>query len=1012
MKVQFRALTEYKRPGIHLWYPKDGLSASSMHPVAGPDANGWWLFEADISQNVSIGFKLFEWDRALNKPEKWESEDETFNRMIMLKPGESLPENVWLLHDSNRILREDPTVKSIRVVRIHMFTQKECHIHVWIPGKGNFQQKSTEQDGHAYFELKVENEWSNSFNFVFYHEKEDKRKFEPQYFNRTWSSADGDVIWTHSEGTTILQSEPGHKKLVVHFQHLWGNVPVKMHLWQKYSNIWVEDFVGQTGDDGWLTYQTPPNTLYTGIPYRFTFFVPGEGAHWQKEEHSEAHREVVLQQDEERWTLEGSSFLFSTKPERNREVVVELVEKAPECSFETPNALQVKVDQALVNLPPAVEKRPDGSWLFWTYSEIVTSFQFSVDGQAEPVFHRIKPLQDGLKAYVVLGRPHCLFQRPTTPLFADPPYPITRPGMVEEEGFLRFAIHAPYSRVRLEGQWQHSGPVDLQCKTDGSYWWVQIPVNEVISGLPDEFNQDYHGARYRFILNDDTGGQANTDLNSAKTVHDPAAAWVETTYLRGYSKLVNHRRYHWQTEGWKSPSWDYLIVYELHPARLTKRNSKTPFGEIAEEIAKGYLHQMGITAILLMPSDEFPGFIGWGYNPSYYYAAKDAYGGPDELKKLVDACHQNGIAVLLDVVFNHTGANTDNVLFDLDRNTYIDGKTEWSYMPNYDNQICRDFFAQCLVQWNREYHIDGFRFDMTNPIVEGDDQNPKAPHVVDPNHGDGGWGFLHYLREKLKAHEPNCLMMAEQFPNNWGLTNYGGPMDTQWCDDFHDRLVEVCRGGNKLSQFADALKYSHTQCQQWYNVTNYSESHDEVGNLPDRIANVPGCCGRGLRINKVAAAATLLSRGIPMLFMGQEAGESRQFSKDTPDPLPLDIYETDVNRKRVRLWWKTIFDLRRHNPRVQGPAPIDVHYVDGLVIAFSRGEAKDYFIVLNFGDGEITQNLGVMNLPGGTYQERWNSTYPAFQVEWENEFRNWGDMSRENWLNIPDNGAVILERSH
>jgi 1,4-alpha-glucan branching enzyme len=1008
MKVQFRALTEYKRPGLHIWNEKDSHTAlGSLHPVSGADANGWWLFEADLSQNISIGFKLFEWDQALDRPETWESNDETFNRAIRLKPAETLPEKVWLLHGSNRVLREDPHARNFKEVKLHMITQKECRIYFWIPGRTAFEQKATEKDNHAYFVLKLAPEWGNTFNFKFRQAKEGGQEFEPENNNRTWSSADGGEIWTHSEGPAILRAEPERKQLIVHFQHLWGNVPVKMHIWQKASRFWVEDLDGQSGADSWITYQSSPNKLYTGIPYQFKFFVPGEDGKWEKEESCEARREVILRQDQEYWTLEGSNVLFSARPERNLQVVVEVIAKAPECGFANPDGLQVKIDQALVSLPPMFVKRSDDSWLFATYPEVVTSFSFSADGQKEPTVHRIRPLHDSFKAFVVLGRPHCLFEQPATPLFADPPYAIARPGVVEEEGFLRFAIHAPYSRVRLEGQWQHSGPVDLQYQTDGSYWWTQIPVNEVINGLPPDFNGNYQGARYRFVLNDTSGGQANTDLNSAKTVQDPAAAWVENTDLRGYSKLVNHHQYNWQSAAWKTPNWDYLLVYQLHPARFTNRNGKKPFAEVAREIEHGYLKEMGVTAILLMPSDEFPG-NGWGYNPSFYYAVKDAYGGPEELKKLVDVCHQKGIAVLLDVVFNHTGDNKDNVLFDLDRNTYIDGKTEWSSMVNFNNPICKDFFAYCLIHWNREYHIDGFRLDMTNVIIRGND--PGTSHVVTPSRDDGGWDFLHYLRQKLKALDPQCLLMAEQLPNDWGLTNYGGPIDTQWCDDFHDRLIDICQGDQEMSRFADALKYSHTRCQQWYNVTNYCTSHDEVGNVNDRLTMTPGCCNRGLRINKVAATATLLSRGIPMFFMGEESGESSQFSKDTPETLPLDDYENDLNRQRVRLWWQKMFELRRGNTRIQGPSPIDVHYVDGPVIAFSRGEAKDYFVVLNFGDRQVTQNLGIMNLADGAYREIWNSTYPDFQVEWEQEFRNWGDLQRGSWLNIPDNGAVILER--
>ncbi|HYH01811.1 MAG TPA: alpha amylase C-terminal domain-containing protein, partial [Bacillota bacterium] len=147
-----------------------------------------------------------------------------------------------------------------------------------------------------------------------------------------------------------------------------------------------------------------------------------------------------------------------------------------------------------------------------------------------------------------------------------------------------------------------------------------------------------------------------------------------------------------------------------------------------------------------------------------------------------------------------------------------------------------------------------------------------------------------------------------------------------------------------------------------------------------------------------------------MFFSGEESGVTVQFYHNSEEPLDLNELETDANRQKVRSWWQTLLKLRRHNPRIQGPSPLEVHYVSGPIIAFSRGDAQDYFIVLNFSDGEITESLGLMNLPAGTYQERLNSTYPAFQVEFENEYRNWGHLHRDTWLNIPDNGAVILER--
>jgi 1,4-alpha-glucan branching enzyme len=254
------------------------------------------------------------------------------------------------------------------------------------------------------------------------------------------------------------------------------------------------------------------------------------------------------------------------------------------------------------------------------------------------------------------------------------------------------------------------------------------------------------------------------------------------------------------------------------------------------------------------------------------------------------------------------------------------------------------------------------------------------------------------------------LLVAEHLPNEWDLTNFGGPMDSQWCDDFHDRLEQAARGDPVMPQLADALKLTHSACDDWYKATNYPESHDEVGNENDRIAQV-GRPGRGLRRNKVAAAVTLFSRGIPMWFMSAEAGEHRQFLFNENDTLDLEQYERAEHARRVRAWWRALTDLRRHNPRVQGPSPLAVEYAGGELLVFSRGAANDYVVVANFGGWSGWKPLADLNFPDGRYVERLNSTWPAFQVEWEDEHANGGrQLDRGEWLHVPDYGVVVLER--
>ena len=164
--------------------------------------------------------------------------------------------------------------------------------------------------------------------------------------------------------------------------------------------------------------------------------------------------------------------------------------------------------------------------------------------------------------------------------------------------------------------------------------------------------------------------------------------------------------YAWHDQAWSRPGWEYYQIYQLHPLRFSDRNpALTPLERITGELdgdgRDDYLKKLGVTAIQLLPVNEFAGDIGWGYNPSFFYAVESAYGTPDQLKQLVDTAHRNGIAVVLDLVFNH-GGSSDNILWQLAQNdishgTYYDGDTVWGPMVNFDNDVARHFFVQNIV---------------------------------------------------------------------------------------------------------------------------------------------------------------------------------------------------------------------------------------------------------------------------------------------------------------------------
>lgn len=215
-----------------------------------------------------------------------------------------------------------------------------------------------------------------------------------------------------------------------------------------------------------------------------------------------------------------------------------------------------------------------------------------------------------------------------------------------------------------------------------------------------------------------------------------------------------------------------------------------------------------------------------------------------------------------------------------------------------------------------------------------------------------------------------------------------------------------------MNRLADAVQMTHTACTRWHEATNYAESHDEVGNEPNRISCVAGP-GQGLRRSKVASAATLLSRGIPLSFMGAETGEWRQFHKDGEQVLDLNHYEQDGAACCLRNWWNRLSEIRRGNPRLEGPSPLRVNFAQQGMLAFTRGEANDLFILLNFSGWSGWRSLAELNLPDGEYKELLNSTWGDYRVEWEDEHANGGwdaHMHRGDWLNIPDYGVVMLEK--
>ena len=591
------------------------------------------------------------------------------------------------------------------------------------------------------------------------------------------------------------------------------------------------------------------------------------------------------------------------------------------------------------------------------------------------------------------------------------------PGFYESNDTWYAIIHVPdtVERVRLFGDFTNgqTNAIDLTRTPDKRFWWFR--------GTDASFvRPPQTGDRYAFLVGDGAGAVVRQDPAARQVIDSDLARQRGTPVDSPRSIVTSSTSYRWQDAGWEPPEWHRHIIYELHPLRFTDRNTDangnrlTPFQQVTEELNKNgtrdYLNQLGVTAIELMPVSEFYGWMGWGYNPSYFYAIESAYGTPDQLKELVDTAHRNGIAVILDVVYNHGGDNEDNVLGKMAEQTYYDGRTQWGPMVNFDEPIVRHFFAHNAAYLAKEFHVDGIRFDFTRPIHIDNDWN-----ITERGSG-GGWDFLREIRAKVKAVHSGIILIAEELPNDWYITrenvgnewrgDWHGPFDSQWSDPFHDRFEDVLKGAHLDNLRAVFTDYGDS----WQDGVVYTESHDEVGNEDDRVARIARD-GKGWELSQVASAGTILARGIPMLFMGQESGEWAKFDINANDQrLPLDGYEADAKRTKVRDWYSRIIEIRKNDPTSFAWPNIRItHIHDGNgIIAFTRDGGK-YLVVLNFRrSGWDNYRVGV----DGRYRELANTSWPAYNVGGYSQRSRGADRALliDDGIPIPPYGAVILRR--
>jgi maltooligosyltrehalose trehalohydrolase len=516
-------------------------------------------------------------------------------------------------------------------------------------------------------------------------------------------------------------------------------------------------------------------------------------------------------------------------------------------------------------------------------------------------------------------------------------------------------------------------PVPMQ-ENDRGWWCARV----------DQANP---GDDYGFLIDDDP--QPFPDPRSGR----------QPSGVHGLSRLYDQSTFEWNDKDWNAPPLSEAIIYEMHVGTFT------PEGTFDAAIEKlDYLVDLGVTHLELMPVAAFPGGQGWGYDGVALFAVAEIYGGPDGLKRLVNACHARGLAVLLDVVYNHFGpvGNYTGKFAPYLTNKHC---TPWGGAVNFEasgSDEVRRFFCDNALMWLSDYHIDGLRLDAVHEMIDR-----SAVH------------FLEQLADEVKklAEKSNrrLVLIAESDLNDPRLLRSpecgGYGLDAQWSDDFHHALFTVLNTEDEdkayygdfgtIEKLAKALSSNFVQDGVYstyrgrshgrpandispHRFLGYIQNHDQVGNRAtgDRIHQTIG-----FDRAKVAAGLVFTAPFVPMLFQGEEyaastpfqyfadhedpemakavkAGRQSEFAAfgwnpdEIPDPESVDTFlRSKLNwdeihegeHQQMFSWYRDLIHLRQSTPALRDGSPGDT------MVSFDEGKR---WLIMNRTSITIACNFG------------------------------------------------------
>lgn len=540
-----------------------------------------------------------------------------------------------------------------------------------------------------------------------------------------------------------------------------------------------------------------------------------------------------------------------------------------------------------------------------------------------------------------------------------------------------FRLWAPHARqVFVKGDFNGWSDTAHPLQQEGNGYWYA----DVAGARPGQ------GYTFRLVTSD-----------AALERIDPYAREVTHSSDCG---VIHTPSFDWDGDDFALPPHNELVIYEMHVGSFNPENGDQPgdFGDATEKL--GYLKRLGVNAVQVMPVAEFAGDYSWGYNPAIIFAVESAYGGPAAFKSFIREAHRNGIAVILDVVYNHFGPSDLHLWqFDGWQENGLGGiyfyndwraETPWGdTRPDYGRGEVRQFIHDNAMMWLEDYHVDGLRFDMTLYM--------RSVHGHGGDDLPDGWSLTQWINRDLRTRFPGRISIAEDLRDNAWLTKPpdegGAGYHAQWNANFVHPVRAAVIAADDAHRSMEAVRHAlaFNYDGDAFRRVVYSESHDEVANGKARVPHEvnPGD-PEGWHAQKrstLAACLVFTAPGIPMLFQGQEFLQGEWFRDD----VPLDWDNNDTYRGIVRLYRDLIALRLNRTGETRGLCGqfINIFHVNDQdnVLAFQRwdrhGPGDDVVVVLNFGHQDW-KDYEIGMPAAGHWRLRFNSDASSYSDDFGN----------------------------